>query len=80
MIFLLIGLLVALGFASITSNLSWRAGLAPSFLLLTKESHKDRKTRLRSIQRNKLALALSIAFNIVVGVVSNFVFAWLTTK
>jgi hypothetical protein len=49
----------------------------PCFLLLTKESHKDKASKLKKLRKQWRLFVLSIIVSIISGVVANYIFAML---
>lgn len=80
LIFLFIGGVLGVFLGAWVSRLSVWVGFVPSFLLLSKESVKERKKTLKNVRKNWWLFVSSFFINIALGVTSNYIFLWLTTR
>lgn len=78
--FLFIGIIGGVFLGSLISGFSVDVGVIPSFLLLSKESKKNRDERLKGLKKSVWYFILSLIFNVALGVASSYIFVWLTSK
>jgi hypothetical protein len=72
---LVVSLFLAVVFGTWADNSA--SSTAPSFILLTRESEKDKQEVLRKLDHKWLSFCWSVITSILVGIVSNVLFAWL---